>query len=204
MSRKRGGGYGMGAPLVSIPSGPGGDWTFAVKEPINQGFDDCLFPARPGQLFNAPNPALAQAGWPLRGGRRTANLQVGGKIEESDIVVGKQVYVKIGDNINLYEITNVPEDGFVELTSLDNNSTIERSREELMSSSMVALQFQEIEAAEEAARASMPPAPPSLVLGAGPQLVHQNAMVPPGNSNETNTVVANINNNNQSSIKTLP
>lgn len=56
----------MGAPLVTIPSGPGSDWTFAVKQPINQGFDDCAFPARPGQLFNEPNPALAQA--PMAGG----------------------------------------------------------------------------------------------------------------------------------------
>jgi hypothetical protein len=68
MYRKRGGGYGMGAPLVTLPTGPGSDWTFAVKEPINQGFDDCAFPARPGQLFNAPNPALAQVA--MVGGKR--------------------------------------------------------------------------------------------------------------------------------------
>ena len=59
-ARKVGGGYGMGTPLVNIPSGPGSDWNFAVKQPINQGFDDCAFPSRPGELFNQPNPALAQ------------------------------------------------------------------------------------------------------------------------------------------------
>lgn len=59
-ARKFGGGYGMGAPLVNIPSGPGSDWNFAVKQPINQGYDDCAFPSRPGELFNQPNPALAQ------------------------------------------------------------------------------------------------------------------------------------------------
>ena len=59
-ARKHGGGYGMGAPLVSIPSGPGSDWTFAVKEPINQAYSDCAIPARPGELFNTPNPSLAQ------------------------------------------------------------------------------------------------------------------------------------------------
>jgi hypothetical protein len=59
-ARKVGGGYGMGAPLVTLPSGPGSDWNFAVKQPVNQGFDDCAFPSRPGELFNQPNPALAQ------------------------------------------------------------------------------------------------------------------------------------------------
>lgn len=59
-ARKHGGGYGMGAPLVSIPTQPGGDWTFAVKQPVNQGYDDCAFPARPGELYNQPNPPLAQ------------------------------------------------------------------------------------------------------------------------------------------------
>jgi len=47
--------------------------------PVNQGFSDCAFPARPGQLFNAPNPTLAQTamvggrrgcGCTMRGGRR--------------------------------------------------------------------------------------------------------------------------------------
>lgn len=78
MSRKIGGGYGMGAPLVTIPSGPGSDWNFAVKQPINQGFDDCLFPARPGELFNTPQPAVAQAGWPSLGGAG-GGMMVGGK-----------------------------------------------------------------------------------------------------------------------------
>jgi len=69
-ARKHGGGYGMGAPLVQIPAQPGGDWTFAVKEPVNQGYDDCAFPARPGELFNQPNPALAQV--PMVGGGASA------------------------------------------------------------------------------------------------------------------------------------
>jgi hypothetical protein len=65
-ARKHGGGYGMGTPLVAQPSGPGSDFTFAVKQPINQGYDDCAFPARPGQLFTTPNPDAAQA--PMVGG----------------------------------------------------------------------------------------------------------------------------------------
>lgn len=59
----------MGAPLVPVPAS---DWTFAVKQPVNQGFDDCAFPARPGQLFNLPNPALAQT--PMAGGGGTNPL----------------------------------------------------------------------------------------------------------------------------------
>jgi hypothetical protein len=118
MSRKRGGGYGMGAPLVSIPSGPGSDWNFAVKQPINQGFDDCLFPARPGELFNQPNPGLAQAAWPLKGGRRRRGsrrghgrrrFQRGGNIEENDIEVGKEV-VDIFNNNMKYTITGKEND----------------------------------------------------------------------------------------------
>ena len=69
--RKRGGGYGMGAPLVDFD--PKVDTSFAVKMPINQGFSDCAFPARTGQLFNEPNPALAQtvmAGGRHRGGAK--------------------------------------------------------------------------------------------------------------------------------------
>ena len=64
--RKRGGGYGMGAPLV--PFDPKVDTAFAVKMPVNQDFSDCAFPARPGQLFNPPNPDLAQAA--MAGGSR--------------------------------------------------------------------------------------------------------------------------------------
>ena len=113
----RGGGYGMGAPLVPIPSGPGADWNFAVKQPINQGFDDCLFPARPGELFNMPQPAIAQAGWPTLGGagggemsgggkrsrkqrrrraqRRVAQRRVaqrGGKLSDEDLIIGRTFY----------------------------------------------------------------------------------------------------------------
>jgi hypothetical protein len=99
-SRKtqRGGGYGMGAPLVPIPTGPGSDWNFTVKEPVNQGYDDCLFPARPGQLFNTPDPALAQAGWPLKGGKRSRRVrrgrkaQRGGGLRADDITVGREFF----------------------------------------------------------------------------------------------------------------
>ncbi len=59
----------MGAPLVDFD--PKVDTAFAVKMPINQGFSDCSFPARPGQLFNEANPALAQAA--MAGGRRNRN-----------------------------------------------------------------------------------------------------------------------------------
>ena len=58
----------MGAPLVAFD--PKMDASFAVKMPINQDFSDCAFPARPGQLFNEPNPALAQA--PMAGGKRSS------------------------------------------------------------------------------------------------------------------------------------
>jgi hypothetical protein len=99
MSRKIGGGYGMGAPLVPIPTGPGGDWNFAVKQPVNQGFDDCLFPARPGQLFNTPNPALAQAamaGGKRRGRRASRRIrrrgQRGGTMANEDIEIGATFY----------------------------------------------------------------------------------------------------------------
>ncbi len=101
----RGGGYGMGAPLVPIPSGPGADWNFAVKQPINAGFDDCLFPARPGELFNTPQPALPQTGWPTLGGagggtmsggkrtrRRGRRAQRGGALGEEDLIVGRTFY----------------------------------------------------------------------------------------------------------------
>lgn len=122
MSRRiqYGGGYGMGAPIVSIPSGPGSDWNFTVKEPVNQGFDDCLFPARPGQLFNTPNPALAQAGWPLRGGRRTrrtSRAHRGGAIGQEEI----SLYGTI------YEVKDLAEEGGAQrivkytITDIGNN-----------------------------------------------------------------------------------
>jgi hypothetical protein len=79
----------MGAPLVSLPSGPGSDWTFAVKQPINQGFDDCAFPARPGQLFNAPDPALAQVA--MAGGFRNAeNTFEPGSAMRNQVAGGKR------------------------------------------------------------------------------------------------------------------
>jgi hypothetical protein len=70
-ARKIGGGFGLGPALVPIPTNPGGDWTYTQKALVNNGYDDCAFPARTGELFNPPRPDLAQAGWPLRGGRRT-------------------------------------------------------------------------------------------------------------------------------------
>jgi hypothetical protein len=63
-----GGGYGMGASLVPFQSSD--DAAFSVKVPINQSFNDCAIPDRSGQIQNTANPALAQAAWPLRGGRR--------------------------------------------------------------------------------------------------------------------------------------
>ena len=58
--RKRGGGFSVQDPLVPQPSGPGSDFTFAIKQPINMPYSDCTFAQRPGQLVNIPNPALAQ------------------------------------------------------------------------------------------------------------------------------------------------
>lgn len=118
MSRKHGGGYGMGAPLVQLPTGPGSDWNFAVKQPINQGFDDCLFPARPGQLFNTPNPTLAQAS--MAGGkrkhrrthRRGARKQRGGHLADEDLVEGAIFYgFDAAENeIIKYEVEHVEGD----------------------------------------------------------------------------------------------
>lgn len=54
--RKHGGGYGMGAPLMAMPV----DGSFAVTVPVNQSFDDCAFPARPGQLVPIADTSLAQ------------------------------------------------------------------------------------------------------------------------------------------------
>lgn len=119
MSRKRGGGYGMGAPLVGIPTGPGSDWNFSVKQPINQGFDDCLFPARTGQLFNQPNPGLAQASWPFAGGRRRRGSRRGrgrkmrgGALADEQIQVGETVFFhfNIGD-FRKYTITEIAGEG---------------------------------------------------------------------------------------------
>lgn len=56
----------MGAPLVPFQAAD--DLSFSVKVPINAGFSDCAIPDRPGQLHNEANPALAQMGWPLKGG----------------------------------------------------------------------------------------------------------------------------------------
>lgn len=69
----RGGGYGMGAPLVPVNASD--DWTFSIKTPINQAFNDCAIPDRSGQIHNQVNPALAQAAWPLSGGKRRRTLR---------------------------------------------------------------------------------------------------------------------------------
>ena len=67
----RGGGYGMGAPLVPFDAAT--DTSFAIKMPVNQGFSDCQFATRPGQLFNPPNPGLAQVG--MAGGQRQRTMR---------------------------------------------------------------------------------------------------------------------------------
>jgi hypothetical protein len=74
----RGGGYGMGAPIVPINASD--DWSFSIKAPINQSFNDCAIPDRSGQIHNQANHALAQAAWPLTGGkrRRTGRKHHGG------------------------------------------------------------------------------------------------------------------------------
>lgn len=72
--RKRGGGFSVGSPLVNQPAS---DFDFAVKVPVNAGYSDCSFAQRPGQLFNQPNPELAQtvmaggASCTMKGGKRT-------------------------------------------------------------------------------------------------------------------------------------
>ncbi len=74
MFRKHGGGYGLGAPLMAIPAS---DATFSVKVPIVQPFDDCAFPARPGQLVSQPDVALAQVA--MAGGYRSGGKRSWGK-----------------------------------------------------------------------------------------------------------------------------
>lgn len=194
MSRKRGGGYGMGAPLVSIPSGPGGDWTFAVKEPINQGFDDCLFPARPGQLFNQPDPALAQAGWPLRGGRRA---QRGGGLRDDDLVEDAEFYYfdLSGNEIHKHRIISIDGDNIRtvrDFGTFTQDMTIQRSTilgDDNYDTQLVILQGDH----PTATPSFISVAPPSLAPATGPQLVHQNAMVFGNSNNDANTVVANSN-----------
>jgi len=68
----RGAGYGMGTPLVTF--NPKVDTDFSIKMPVNQGFSDCDIPSRPGQLFNQPNPPLAQVA--MVGGRRGCGCSV--------------------------------------------------------------------------------------------------------------------------------
>jgi len=55
--RKSGGGFLNPAPLVAIPPS---DWTYASKALEVGQYSDCATTMRPGQLVNAPNPALAQ------------------------------------------------------------------------------------------------------------------------------------------------
>ena len=55
--RKRGGGFSTGPALLPIPTD---DWSYTQKELVNQPYDDCAIPSRTGQLFNQPNPGLAQ------------------------------------------------------------------------------------------------------------------------------------------------
>jgi hypothetical protein len=68
---KRGGGFSAGPALLPVPVN---DWTYAQKQLINNPYSDCGIPSRTGQLFNQPNPDLAQvimAGGKRRNGRRT-------------------------------------------------------------------------------------------------------------------------------------
>ena len=55
--RKRGGGFSTGPALLPVPVD---DWTYTQKQLVNQPYDDCAIPNRTGQLFNQPNPELAQ------------------------------------------------------------------------------------------------------------------------------------------------
>lgn len=71
-----GGGYSVGTSLM--PFSPANDLNFAVKAAVNTPYTDCGQTARYGQLMNEPNPALAQAAWPLKGGRRRRTQRGGG------------------------------------------------------------------------------------------------------------------------------
>lgn len=55
--RKSGGGFSVQQQLVPQPTS---DFTFAAKVPVNMPYSDCAFAARPGQLVNQADPALAQ------------------------------------------------------------------------------------------------------------------------------------------------
>lgn len=73
--RKNGGGYGMGSSLVSF-SAPD-DGAFAVKVPVNAGYDDAsTIAARPGALSFTPDVSLAQVA--MAGGRRSRRHRGGG------------------------------------------------------------------------------------------------------------------------------
>ena len=72
---KRGGGFSAGPALVPIPTD---DWTYAQKQLINNPYSDCSIPSRTGQLFNQPNPDLAQV--TMAGGKRRSTRRSRGGV----------------------------------------------------------------------------------------------------------------------------
>lgn len=75
--RKRGGGFSVQNALVPQPTGPGSDFNFAVKVPVNNSYSDCTFAQRPGQLINQAQPALAQT--VMAGGACGCSVPRGGR-----------------------------------------------------------------------------------------------------------------------------
>lgn len=87
--RQSGGGFGIVGSLLPIPA-DNAQFDYHPRVDARVTTDDCAIPDRTGQLHNAANPALAQAGWPLTGGsrrlRRGSRKQRGGAFTESPFI----------------------------------------------------------------------------------------------------------------------
>ena len=86
--RQSGGGFGIVGSLLPIPA-DNSQFDYHPRVDARVTTDDCAIPDRTGQLHNAANPALAQAGWPLTGGARTrknSRKQRGGVYIESPFI----------------------------------------------------------------------------------------------------------------------
>lgn len=84
--RQSGGGFGIVGSLMPIPA-DNAQFDYHPRVDARVLTDDCAIPDRTGQLHNAANPALAQAGWPLTGGsRKGSRKQRGGAYTESPFI----------------------------------------------------------------------------------------------------------------------
>lgn len=86
--RQSGGGFGIVGSLLPIPA-DNAQFDYHPRVDARVTTDDCAIPDRTGQLHNAANPALAQAGWPLTGGsrrRRVSRKQRGGAFTDSPFI----------------------------------------------------------------------------------------------------------------------